>query len=457
MGLSPVWWTDRHAGDRIRAEALTAMRLLIYALNFSPELTGCGRYTGEMAAWLARRGHAVRVITAPPYYPSWQVSAPYRGAAYCRESVANLDVWRCPLWVPRNQTGLRRLAHLLSFVVSSFPLVAAQVLWRPEVVMVVAPTLVCAPAALLLGTLAGAATWLNVKDLEVDAAFDLGLLRGARARWLALAVERELQQRFRVVSTISESMRRRLIAKGREQIEILPDWVDLGVLRPNEEVGVKLRRQMGIAADETVVLYSGNLGQKQGLEIIPAAARMLQSQPRLRFLVCGNGGARDRLQQLAAPLRNMSFADLVPAEHLNGLLNLADIHLLPQRAEAAELVMPSKLLNMLAVGGAIVATAAPQSEVGRIVLAAGGLLAPPESAAALASAVHTLAASPARRQQAKCLARQYCEAHFDRNRILSQFEARLRQLAGPPRHGRRRAPSAVPNGKNRNRGANAAR
>ncbi len=88
------------------------MKILLYGINFAPELTGIGKYTGEMAAWLAARGHQVRVVTAPPYYPHWKVGEGYSGTHWQRQTWAGVQVWRCPLWVPSQPSGLKRLLHL---------------------------------------------------------------------------------------------------------------------------------------------------------------------------------------------------------------------------------------------------------------------------------------------------------------------------------------------------------
>ena len=122
------------------------LKLLIYGLNYAPEPVGIGRYTGELATWLAARGHQVRVITAPPYFPQWHA----QGNRYRREHRDGVSIWRCPLWVPRKPTGLTRLLHLASFALSSLPVLLLQWRWRPQVVLTVAPAFFCAPSALLL-------------------------------------------------------------------------------------------------------------------------------------------------------------------------------------------------------------------------------------------------------------------------------------------------------------------
>ncbi|HSY01424.1 MAG TPA: glycosyltransferase, partial [Acidobacteriaceae bacterium] len=116
------------------------MRILLLGLNYAPELTGIGKYSGEMMEWLAGRGHEVRVVTTPPYYPAWQVWAGYRWWQYRREvSSAGVGIWRCPIWVPKKPGGLTRILHLGSFALSSVPVMLGQAAWGPEVVITVEP------------------------------------------------------------------------------------------------------------------------------------------------------------------------------------------------------------------------------------------------------------------------------------------------------------------------------
>ncbi len=111
------------------------MRILIYGINYAPELTGIGKYTGEMAEWLAKQGHEVRMVTAPPYYPAWRVADGYSRWKYTHERLDGVVVWRCPLYVPANPSGLKRLSHLASFALSSLPVMIRQIFWKPDVVL----------------------------------------------------------------------------------------------------------------------------------------------------------------------------------------------------------------------------------------------------------------------------------------------------------------------------------
>jgi colanic acid biosynthesis glycosyl transferase WcaI len=401
------------------------MKLLVYGINFAPELTGIGKYTGEMVAWLAARGHEVRVVTAPPYYPDWAIRPGYSGSRYAREDWRGATVFRTPLWVPRKLTGLKRLLHLASFALSSLPTLLAQWRWKPDVVWVTEPPLFCTPAALAFARLRSAKAWLHIQDYEVDAAFELGLLKGAGARSIVAAAERGLMRRFDRISTISSRMRERAGSKGCEAARLvsLPNWADVSAVQPLQAAS-SYRAELGIAQDAVVALYSGNMGAKQGLELLAEMAHLLQGRPDLEFVFCGNGAGRADLMRRCEKLANVRFLDLQPVERLGDLLGLADIHLLPQRADAADLVMPSKLTGMLSSGRPVVAGARPETELGRVA-AQCGIAVAPDDARAFADAVLTLASQPDLRRELSLRARAFAEANFDRDAVLARFERDL--------------------------------
>lgn len=437
------------------------MRILIHGINFSPELTGIGKYTGEMAVWLAEHGHEVRVVTAPPYYPQWRVVEGFKGWLYRKDTEATPNssalirerssgtvvVYRCPLWIPAKLSGLKRLLHLASFAVSSFLIMLWQIFWRPDVVWVVEPALMCAPGALITARVSGGKAWLHVQDYEVDAAFNLGLLKGALAHRLVSGLERLLMQRFDMVSTISERMLARALTKGvaTERVMLFPNWVDMATLC-NEDSGLNkvglssYRAELGIAEDAIVALYSGNMGRKQGLEILGQVAGLFAQNPsppfplqcegerrNLVFVFCGNGSGRVDLVSLCDGLPNVRFMDLQPLERLGELLALADIHLLPQRADIADLVMPSKLTGMLASGRPVVAAAHIGTELANVVNKCG-LVVPPEQPQAFADAIKKLVQDAPLRAKFGAAGRKYAEMHLDRDAVLSRFETELIKL-----------------------------
>lgn len=424
------------------------MRILIHGINFAPELTGIGKYTGEMAMWLASRGHEVRVVTAPPYYPEWQIGKGHSAWRYKREAISSphgsplplqprsgqapgekgsshMVVYRCPLWVPAKLSGMKRLLHLASFALSSLPVMLSQIMWRPDVVLVVQPPFFCAPQAWLTARLSGAKAWLHIQDFEVDAAFELGLLPDGKLRGVVHALERWLMRRFDRVSAISERMVEGIKGKGTDpEVSVLfPNWVDTRCIYPADTPSA-FRAGLGIPESKVVVLYSGNMGEKQGLEILVSAAKLLAANTSIQFVLCGEGAAKRRLRNVTLNLRNVIWLPLQPAERLNDLLNMADIHLLLQRASAADLVMPSKVTGMLATGRPVIATAAPGSGLAGL-LSGCGLVTPPGDAAAFANAIVHLASKPDERRHLGQSARARAVSNFDRDVILGGFERAL--------------------------------
>jgi len=401
------------------------MKILLYSANFAPEPTGIGKYSGEMAAWLAARGHQVRVVAAPPYYPAWQLGAGYAWPPYRREQWQGVDVWRAPLWVPRNPGGMLRVLHLLTFALSSLPVMLLQVFWRPDVVMTVAPAFVCAPVGWLTARLSGAKAWLHIQDFEVDVAFQMGLLKGKALQRLVLASERWLLQRFDVASSISWKMMERLVKKGVEpdKARFFPNWVDVGHVRPLAKPS-NYREELGIAPDAVVMLFSGSLGSKQGLMVIPDAARRLLHSPNIVFVVCGDGVMKPELEAAAKDLPNLKLLPLQPFTRLSELLGLADVHLLTQSADAEDLVLPSKLTGMLASGKPVIATCRVGTEIA-VVVQNCGLVVAPGDGAALALAIVQMVNDVDSRLRLGTRARIYAEENFARDAILSRMQGML--------------------------------
>ncbi|WP_082529127.1 MULTISPECIES: WcaI family glycosyltransferase [unclassified Bradyrhizobium] len=406
------------------------MRILVVGINYAPDLIGVAKYTTEFCESMAAWGHEVRVVTGPPYYPDWSIPQRYRSSWYVRERLNDVEVIRAPIYVPARPSGLRRLLHHASFLVSAAgPLLSGALFWRPDIVFVVAPSLLSAPVAALAARLVGAAPWVHVQDLEVDAAFEVGLLRGGVMRRIMAAFERWILKAFERVSTISPQMMARLehkgIAPGR--LREFRNWIDTGTVTPGCRQ-TPLRAELCLEAGDIVALYSGAMSNKQGLElIVEAAAAVEDLHPSLKFVLCGNGPAKPALMQMSQGLTNVRFLDLQPLDRVSELLSTADIQLLPQKAEIADLVLPSKLAGMLASGRPLVAMAKPGTGLAAEVEGAG-LVIEPSDAGALARALLTLASDDALRARMGAVARRRAEQKWDRISIMRSLEREFMAL-----------------------------
>jgi len=403
------------------------MRLAILGINYAPEEIGIGRYTTDMAVALTERGHAVRVIAGKPYYPAWSVAKDYRGGGWRKAAERGVSITRCPHYVPAEPSGLKRIVHLASFALSAaLPMVRlarGRKERRPEIVLCIAPALLSVPVAWLGARLAGAKLWIHIQDFEVEAAFATGLVteKNAIAGFAAWA-EGLILSLGDKVSSISPQMCAKLVEKGiaPERVIQIRNWAN-GTIQPDPEQGAAFRAQWGLEGKQ-VCLYSGNIANKQGIDILIEAARLLEHREDIAFVICGDGPNRARLEELAEGLGNIQFHGLQPSARMAELLGLASVHLLPQIPGAADLVLPSKLTNMLASGKPVVATA--ETGTGLYDEVDGcGLCTPPGDPVALARAIETLIDDKAQSATLGAAGRVRSVDRWSIQRIISRLEA----------------------------------
>ncbi|MES1220805.1 MAG: WcaI family glycosyltransferase [Bacteroidota bacterium] len=251
------------------------MRILIYGINYAPELTGIGKYTGEMGAWLARQGHTVRVITGMPYYPEWEIHRKYKWKLWHTEKVDGVTVYRCPLYVPRKVTSLKRIIHEFSFLAGILPIWFKTLFQKKyDTVICVSPPFHLGFLPLLYSKLKGVNLITHIQDLQVDAAKNLVMIKNGRFLNMMFGAEKFILKKSTAVSTISTGMLKRIKDKNIEDAKIIlfPNWVDTNTIKPLSKEQ-SLRKEYGLTEKDKVILYSGNLGEKQGLDILIEVAK----------------------------------------------------------------------------------------------------------------------------------------------------------------------------------------
>ena len=341
-------------------------RIILIGYNFYPEPTGIGKYSGEMMFWLAQNGHDCSVITAYPYYPHWAIQEPYFNNRFWYstekktfDSDGQLTVHRGPMYVPAKPTGLKRMVLDLSFLVSAF-LKLLQLLpgKKYDCVIVVAPSFQFGLLGVLYRKLRNSKLIYHIQDMQIEAARDLGLIKSSAVLKLLFRVEKFIFKNSDVISSISTGMALRIQAKAEKEVLLFPNWTNITQFYPIPDKAA-LKSEFGFQAHEKIVLYSGAIGEKQGLEAIVHAAKELEGFRELTFVICGSGPYRHNLQELVSALgvQNVVFFPLQPFDKFNHFLNVADVHLVIQKANASDLVMPSKLTTILATGGLALITA----------------------------------------------------------------------------------------------------
>jgi len=406
------------------------MKILIYGLNYFPELIGVGKYSGEMAEWLAKRGHEVSVITSPPYYPYWKVQPPYSSWRYQKENLNGVKVYRCPLWVPRTPTGKKRLIHHALFTLTSFPVLIFLLFKKPDAVITIAPSFLNAVLTAFLSKINRFKSWLHIYDFELDTAHSLKMISNEGIINFAKKIEKWTLQKFDRVSVLSMKMVERLKRKGiqGDKTYLFRLWVDTQTIQPLEP-SQTLRAEWNIPPGKKVVMYSGNMGRKQGLELlIPAASHFLKKNPDILFILVGDGPMKPWLKKEAAEkkLGNVIFKPLQPMEKHAALLATADLHLVLQLKAAADLVLPSKCLSIFSAGKASIITAEPDTRLYQLARERKlGWVVEPESPAALIAGIENLLSDDELRLTIEKNARAMACDEIDREKILGQFEENL--------------------------------
>lgn len=274
---------------------------------------------------------------------------------------------------------------------------------------------------------------VHVQDFQVDAAIRLGVLRIGVFGRLLYGFENFLLRRASGVSTITEAMLRRAGEKGvdRNRVWLVPNWADPAIApRPRENA---FREELQFHSSTFVCMYAGAVAKKQGLDCLLDAADRLRHDSTIRFVIVGAGSDYERLRRRARELDlpNLKLLPVQPEERLPDLLAAADIHLAIQRGDAADLVMPSKLTNIMAAGQATIATADQGTAIWDVLEGLGaGKCVPADDAESLADVIQQLARDPETVERMGQKARAYAETHLEKDSILRGFETKFSELVG---------------------------
>lgn len=405
------------------------MKILLWGINYRPESTGIAPYNAELAEFLARE-HDVAVVTGFPYYPHWRKEPGDRGRLYRDEQIDGVTVHRCGQYVPGRATTLRRIFHELSFGVSS--LLRVLFLPRADIYVVVSPPLFLGFCAWIATLVKGSRYVFHVQDLQPGAAVGLGMVKGRGFIRMLYALERFAYRHAAAVSGISDGMMEEFRRKGvraRKRI-YFPNWLrssGAAVLNPTRGT---FRQKYGIPAEHLLAVYSGNLGRKQGIDVLIEAAQQIAGQP-VTMIVAGAGAERDALEQRVAALAlpNLRLMPLFSDEDYAAMLVDADVGLITQASGTGQYFFPSKLLSLLQASLPVVTVADADSELARAVAEGGfGINVAPGRSPELARALQTLADTPSLREQLREQTRWV--QRFSPAIVLPEFARQLENLAG---------------------------
>jgi colanic acid biosynthesis glycosyl transferase WcaI len=406
------------------------LRILALSINYWPDETGIAAFNIWRCEYLASRGHQVTICTGPPYYPQWRVPEPYRGRLWQREERNGVTILRSWMFVPQSLSTKKRVLHEASFLASSFARALAG--RRPELIFAISPPLGLALTASTLSRLWRVPFVFDVMDLQPDAAVELGMMKGQSLISVLYQLERLAYERAALVSTITEGMRQRIVEKGTDpaKVVLFPPRADSSLYTLRERTdGAEFRQRHGLQG-KLIVSHSGNMGVKQGLEVILEAAERSRQRPDIHYLFVGDGAMRPQLaeQARARSLSNVLFLPLLEADHFQQMLAATGIALITQQRVVSNIVFPSKTVTLLCAGCPVIASVNFESEVARAVLQSeAGWVVEPENADALFGAIDRLSQSPETLARMSVQARQYAHETWDERRTLPRMEEHFTQ------------------------------
>jgi colanic acid biosynthesis glycosyl transferase WcaI len=367
------------------------MRVLIISTYFAPEHTGNAPYVTQLAEYLSRF-HEVTVIASHPHYPEWKVWPGWNRWRSVERST-NMRVIRLSHYVPAKQDFIRRFAYELTWAGRAL----AEARRHPaDVVLGVTPTLLTAHVARWTARRHGAKCALMVQDIVSRTAAQSGIRGGRRIASLVAKLERAALASVDGICTIHPRFAQLMTADfgvPATALHVVYNWSH--IRQPNADRAIT-RRELGWADATTVVLHSGNMGNKQDLLNVVAAGRLAQERgEQVLFVLAGDGNQRAALEQASAGLSTVSVRGAVPDDQFANFLAAADVLLVNERADVLEMSVPSKLTSYLTVGRPVLAATESAGVTAELLLASGGgVVVRPGDPAALLGAVLDLAGDP---------------------------------------------------------------
>ncbi len=341
------------------------MKVLVIGINYAPEQTGIGPYTEGLARFLVNRGDSVKVITGLPSYPEWRVHTNFGGVLRRKSVEHGVTVIRHWHIIPSSGGTLGRIFYELSFLWSLLPGLFSG---RPDAIIGIVPSLSGGLLSLLLATRFKVPYGLLFQDLVGLAVNQSGMSSSASAGRLARSLEWAIARRASAVAVVADGFRPYFEGGGvpSSKIQRIRNWSRAVASTGDGERG---RRHLGLPANRMICLHTGNMGHKQGLDVIVDTAALARRSGRedLLFVLVGDGNQRHRLENLARRerLENLLFLPLQSTEHYADTLAAADVLLLTQRGDVRDMSLPSKLTSYFRAGRPVIAAVAPESETFR--------------------------------------------------------------------------------------------
>ena len=397
------------------------MKITIISHNYFPEDSGIGLYSTGMAEFLALK-HDVNIITGVPYYPQWKIYSNYaNNPLFSKEIINNVTVYRFKQYTPAKPTFFKRVLQMTHFFLGSvFNIIKIK---KADVVLVVMPFTLSIILGWFLKTIRGGGMlWVHIQDFEFDAAFKNGIsAKNQLPSKILFKIEKWTLNRADFISTISRGMMIKSAQKTTVNQVYFPNWIDYSLINP------EIAQENKVFNKNTFnILYSGNIGEKQDWNFYIEFVTAMEVHPEFHFYLVGEGAKRvEVLKQLQNKV-NFTYYPPVPYKQLNNLLCDADVHVLFQKSEFNDLVMPSKILGMMASAKPSIVTGHKDSEIKvNFENSHGGYYFDENTIETIKMCLMDLKNNPEKARLMGILARDFVIENFSYEKVLSEFQLKL--------------------------------
>ncbi len=406
---------------------MSIKKITLIGINFYPEDTAIGLYSTDMVRYLIEKGHTVDVITGFPYYPQWKIKDGYKKkSSFYQEEVDGIKIYRYKQYVPKRPNFIKRIVHLLDFTFGSFFNLSK--IKETDIIISVVPFTTSILLGWILKKRRKAKLWVHVQDFEFDAALQSGVTKSKKGIKavvfkMLFGIEKWLFSKADVSSTISNTMLSKLEEKTKAASFFLPNWIDSDKIDPKSS-----QTHSFLNSNKFKILYSGNIGDKQNWDFFIEFVNELDKE-KTEVVIVGDGAKKEWLLDNIKEYDFVKYFPPVPFEELSDLLCSADLHILFQKEDVIDTVMPSKLLGMMASATPSLVTGNIESEVKKVLEESkGGYYLGQANIAQTIHVVNTFIAEKKTSQEMGFQARKYIVNRFSKNKILETLDSKLKEI-----------------------------
>ena len=349
------------------------MNILFIGMNFKPEKIGIGKYSGELVDSMRKYGHKVDVITTYPFYPEWKIQKQYAKKIMLYKYEPEVDTVRCPIYVPKKINFLNRLIHYFTFLISIIPILIMKLFKNYDLVYLVVPSIIMMPLLIIFTKIKKIKFIVHVQDIETAAAISMLEIKNLKMIEVISKLERYMYEKVDMVITISENMSSYFMKFSKiNRHFLLRNWVETNNYESKYDIK-KIREKYNLEEKDFIILYSGSIGWKQGTEILLKTSEKLNELNvcNYKMVISGDGPDKEYLKHISQNNKNILWLPLQEENLFADFMSMADIHLITQKKEMTNYLMPSKLTSIFASGKPVIAQTNGGTELEEMIKNAG--------------------------------------------------------------------------------------